>query len=91
MRKKKRDNWYRVYWVKLWYWYDENVFDFRLSDAKGEDEEDIAKVKLIESLQKQADKEIIPKKVTGGLFDYYFIFSKEKKNQEDLFRSSFYI
>ena len=58
---------------------DENVIDFRWSDVKGEDEEDIAKAKLIESLQKQADEEIFPKKVTGGLFDYYGIVPKDKK------------
>ena len=34
---------------------DENVIDFRWSDVKGEEKEDIAKAKLIESLQKQAD------------------------------------
>ena len=41
---------------------DENVIDFRWSDVKGEDEEDIAKAKLIESLQKQADEEIFSQK-----------------------------
>ena len=34
---------------------DENVIDFRWLDIQGEDEEDIAKSNLIESLQKQAD------------------------------------
>ena len=58
---------------------DENVIDFRWSNVKGEEEEDIAKTKLIESLQKQADEEIFPKKVTGGLFEYYGIVPKEKK------------
>ena len=76
MRKKKRGNWYRVHWVENWYWYDKNVIDFRWSDSKGEE---IAKVKLIESLQKQADEKIILTKVTGGLFDYYCIVPKEKK------------
>ena len=66
------------------------MIDFRWSDVKGEDEEDIAKAKLIESLQKQADEKIFPKKVTGGLFDYYGIVPKEKKEyQEDLFQSNF--
>ena len=44
-----------------------------------EDEEDIAKAKLIESLQKQADELFFPIIVTGGLFDYYGIVPKEKK------------
>ena len=34
------------------------MIDFRWSDVKREDEEDIAKAKLIESLQNQADEEI---------------------------------
>ena len=36
---------------------DENSIDFRWFDIWGEDEEDIAKANLIESLQKQADEE----------------------------------
>ena len=41
---------------------DENDFDFRRLDEKMEDEEDIALANLIESLQKQTDEEIFPKK-----------------------------
>ena len=37
---------------------DENAIDFRWPDIQGEYDEDIAKANLIESLQKQADKEI---------------------------------
>ena len=57
------------------------MINFRWSDVKGEDEEDIAKAKLIESLQKQADEEIFSKKVTGGLFDYYGIVPKDKEKK----------
>ena len=46
---------------------------------------------MIESLHKQADEEIIPKRVTGGLFDYYGIVPKEEKQRrwEDLVHSKF--
>ena len=44
---------------------------------RGEDEEDIAKANLIESLQKQADVEIFPKRASGGLFYYYGFVSKK--------------
>ena len=37
---------------------DENLINFRRSDVKGENEEDIAKANLIESLQNQTDEEI---------------------------------
>ena len=50
-------------------------------DIQGEDEEDIAKANLIENLQKQAAEEIFPKRVTGGLFDYYNIVLKEKEQK----------
>ena len=43
------------------------MIDFRWSDVKEVDKEDITKAKLIESLQKQADEEIFSKKVNGGL------------------------
>ena len=39
------------------------MIDFRWSDVKGEDEENIAKAKLIESLQKQVDEEEFSKKL----------------------------
>ena len=41
---------------------------FKLSE-----EEDIAKAKLINELQKKADEEIFPKKVSGGLYEFYNI------------------
>ena len=41
---------------------DENAIDFRWSDVKEEDEEDVNKANFIESLQKQTDKENFPKK-----------------------------
>ena len=40
---------------------NESAIDFRWSDIQGEDEEDIAKTNLIESLQKQADEYFFPK------------------------------
>ena len=52
-----------------------------MSDIPWEDEEDIAKANLIESLQKQADEEMFPKRVTGELFYYYCIVSKEEKQK----------
>ena len=39
---------------------DENAINFRWSDVKEEDEEDIALANFIESLQKQTDKENFP-------------------------------
>ena len=46
-----------------------------------ENEEDISKANLIESLQKQIDKDIFPKRVTGGLFDYCSIEPKEESKK----------
>ena len=40
-------------------------------DVQGQHEEFIAKVSLIEELQKQADKENYPEQVTGGLYDFF--------------------
>ena len=40
----------------------ENAIDFWWSDIRGDDEEDIYRTNLIESLQKQADKEDFPQK-----------------------------
>ena len=39
-----------------------NAIDFRWSDVKEEDEEDFVFVNFIESLKKQANEEIFPKK-----------------------------
>ena len=39
---------------------DENAIDFRWSDVKEEDEEDIALANFNKSLQKQADEESFP-------------------------------
>ena len=58
---------------------DENAVDFKWSVAKEEDEEDIALANFNESLQKQADEENFPKKVTGWLFDDCGIIPNEKK------------
>ena len=51
--KREGTNWYWVYWTKSWFLNDENEIDFRWSDVKEKDEEDIALANLIESLQKQ--------------------------------------
>ena len=59
---------------------DENVIDFRWSDVKGEEKEDIAKAKLIESLQKQADEEIFPKKLLEDCLIIAVSFQKIRKN-----------
>ena len=74
--KKKRANWYLVYWSKRWSWNDENAIDFRWSGVKKEDEEDSALANFIESLQKQTDEENFSKK---SLDDCGFE-PKEKKN-----------
>ena len=58
---------------------DENVINFRWLDIRVEDEEDIAKANMIESLWKQDDEEIFLKRITGGLFNYYGIGAKEEK------------
>ena len=47
---------------------------FKLSE-----EEDIAKAKLINELQKKADEEISQKKVSGGLYEFYNIKQKDDK------------
>ena len=36
---------------------------------------------MIESLQKQADEEILPKRVNGDLLNYYGIVPKEEKQK----------
>ena len=54
---KEENQWYWVYWTKSWSWNDENAIDFRWSDVREENSEDIALAKFIESLQKQADEE----------------------------------
>ena len=48
-------NWYWVFRTKNWSWNYENDIDFKLSDVKEEDEEDVALANFIESLQKQTD------------------------------------
>ena len=60
---------------------NENVIEFSWLEIQGKDEENIAKINLIGSLQKQADVEIFPKRVTGKLFDYYGILPKEEKQK----------
>ena len=52
---------------------------------------DFSKAMFIESLQKQVDEEIF-KEVTCGLFNYFAIVLKERKNTlKKLFRNYFYI
>ena len=55
------------------------MIDFRCSDVKGKDEEDIDDANLIENLQKHADEEKLSIKVTGGLLDCYIFVPKLKK------------
>ena len=50
-------NWSRVFRTKSWSWNHENAIDFKLSDVKEEDEEDVALANFTESLQKQSDEE----------------------------------
>ena len=59
---------------------DENAIDFKWSDAKEEDEKDIALAYFIESLQKYSWSGKIFKKVTGWLFDDYILVPSEMKN-----------
>ena len=51
---------------------DQKVINFRRSDVKKEDEEDIVKSNLFEGLQKQVNEEI-SQKATGGLLDDYTV------------------
>ena len=52
---------------------------FKLSE-----EEDIAKAKLINELQKKADEEIFPKRVSGGLYEFYNIKQKDDKAKKEI-------
>ena len=60
--RREGTNWYWVCWAKSWFWNDENAIDFKWSEVKEEDEEDIALINFIESLQKQTDEEFFQKK-----------------------------
>ena len=54
---------------------------FKLSEEE-KLEENTAKAELINELQKKADEEIFPKRISGGLYDFYNIkqkFDKQKK------------
>ena len=51
---------------------------FKLSEEE-KHEEDTAKAKLINKLQKKADEEIFPKRVLGGLYEFYNIKQKVDK------------
>ena len=42
-------------------------------------EEDIAKAKLIDELQKKVDEVIFPKRVSGGLYEFYYLKQKVDK------------
>ena len=50
--KKRRTNWYWIYLEKDNSENYENAIDFRWSDVKGKDKDDVAKANFIESLQK---------------------------------------
>ena len=52
---------------------------FKLSEEEEKHEEDTAKTKLINELQKKADEEIFPKRVSGGLYEFYNIKQKVDK------------
>ena len=73
---RKGANWYWVYWSKSWSWNDENAIDFRWSDVKEEDEEDIPLANFIESLQKQADEE---KKMIVWWLQYHTLWKEKLK------------
>ena len=60
--RREGTNWYLVYWTKIESYNDENAIDFKWSDVKEEDEEDIALANFIESFQKQTDEEDFSKK-----------------------------
>ena len=62
MMKKEGNNWFWAYWAKTDPYNDENVIEFKWSDVTEENGEDIALANFIESLHKQADEEIFPKK-----------------------------
>ena len=52
---------------------------FKLSEEEEKFEEDIAKAKLTNELQKKVDEEIFPKRVSGGLYEFYSIKQKVDK------------
>ena len=52
---------------------------FKLSEEEEKYEEDTAKAKLINELQKKADEEIFPKRVSVGLYEFYNIKQKVNK------------
>ena len=46
-------------------------------------EEDTAKAKLINELQKKADEEIFPKRVSRGLYGFYYLKKKLIKQKKE--------
>ena len=52
---------------------------FKLPEEEEKHEEDTVKTKLINELQKKADEEIFPKRVSGGLYEFYNIKQKVDK------------
>ena len=58
---------------------------FKLSEEEEKHEEDTAKAKLINELQKKADEMIFPKRVSGG--HYEFITSNKKLIKQKKSRS----
>ena len=65
---------------------------FKLSEEE-KLEEDTAKAKLINELQKKADEEIFPKIVSGGFYEFYNIKQKDDKakKKESLIQNKFRI
>ena len=62
---------------------------FKLSEEEEKHEEDIAKAKLINELQKKADEEIFPKRVSGGLYEFYNIKQKDDKVKKSHIQNKF--
>ena len=61
----------------------EYLFYFNLSEEEEKHEEDTAKAKLINELQKKADEEIFPIRVSGGLYEFYNIKQKVDKHKKE--------
>ena len=58
---------------------DENVIVFRWSDVKEKTRKTLLRLKWLRVYKSKLIRRFFPKKVTGGLFDYYCIVPKEKK------------
>ena len=62
--------------------YDANTINFKFSVEEQKDDEESNKDEIIKEIQRKADEEIFPKRVSGGLFSYYNIKPKEDKFQK---------